>query len=174
MPYSKILTIAQDMPIPSKLFVILLTIFAPLRVVVYVIMFLVVLDMITSIYYQMQRCPKERSFFGHAARCLKIIESHKLRRTISKLFFYCAALMAFFVFDRYILKIAPLEGDILASWSVTNLAAILICVTELTSIAGNVSKITGNPIFSTIMRIFGRQVNERLNINDDDLKNDKP
>lgn len=152
------------MPAGSKFFVLMLSTFAPLRVVIYVIVFLVIVDMVTSIYYQMQQCKKEKKFFGHLIICFRIVESHKLRRTISKLLFYILALMAFFLFDVYLLKIKPLEGDVLATFSVTNLAAILIGITELTSIAGNVSKITGNPIFGTIMRIFGNKVNERLNI----------
>ena len=164
MPYAKILNVAQDLPILSKFFIVILTIFAPLRVIVYVILFLILVDMITSIYYQMQRCYEKSNVTGNLKRCFRVIESHKLRRSISKMFFYCVALMAFFVFDRYVLKIEPLQSDILASWSVTNLAAILICVTELTSIAANVSKITGNPIFNTIMKIFGKKLNERMEI----------
>lgn len=174
MSYRKILLIATDMPAGSKIFVLMLSIFAPLKAVIFVILFLVIVDMITSIYYQMQQVRKEKKFFRHLVLCFRIVESHKLRRTISKLLFYVLSLMAFFLFDVYLLKIKPLEGDVLATFSVTNLAAILIGVTELTSIASNVSKITGNPIFGTIMRIFGNKVNERLNITQQDENNTQP
>lgn len=167
MPLRKILSIATDMPTFSKLLVVILAVFAPLQSVVHVIVFLVFLDMVTSIYYQMQQCKHDKSFFTHLATCLRVIESHKLRRTVSKLFFYVMSLMAFYLFDFYLLRIKPLEHDMLVSLSVTNLAAILIAVTELTSISSNISRITNNPIFNTIMRIFNKKINDKLNINDD-------
>jgi len=166
MPLRKIISIATDMPATSKLLVVLLSVFAPLKAVVHVIIFLVILDMITSIYYQMQQQQKDKNFLAHLLTCIRVIESHKLRRTISKLFFYVMALMAFFLFDFYLLKIKPLEHDVLVSLSVTNLAAILIAVTELTSISSNISRITNNPIFNTIMKIFNKKINDKLNIDE--------
>ncbi|HHN47361.1 MAG TPA: hypothetical protein ENN08_00210 [Bacteroidales bacterium] len=163
----KIVDTVTDMPLYSKFFVFMLSVFAPIRVVIYVVVFLVFVDMITSIYYQMQCQKKTRSFLGHLIDCLKVVESHKLRRTVSKLFFYVLALMSFYVFDAYVLKIHPLGEDVLVSFSLTNLAAILICITELTSISSNISKITANPIFKTIMMIFGRRIKDKLRIKDE-------
>lgn len=167
--YQRVVDITTDMPFFSKLFAVMLAFFFPLQAIVYVIVFLVFVDMITAIYLQMQSCSPNTSFFRHLVLCFHVIQSHKLRRTISKLFFYIIALIAFFLFDCIILKIKPLENDILVTFSVTNLASILISITELTSIASNISKITGNPIFYTIMRIFNKKVHQQMNIDPQDM-----
>lgn len=161
---SKVVITLNKLPFLTRVAVLLLSLFAPLRDVIHVIIFLVFVDMIASIYSQMQSCEKTTSFFKHIIKCFKVVESHKLRRSVSKMFFYVLVMAAFYVFDVYILHIHPLTPDTLLTFSITNIAAILICVTELTSITANISKITNNPIFHTIMKLFNKKLKENYNI----------
>lgn len=171
---TKVLNTTDDLPTITKIVVLMLSLFAPLRDVIHVIIFLVFVDMITSIYYQMQSCKKTKGFFGHLVTCLRIVESHRLRRSVSKMFFYVITMIAFFVFDVFVLHIKPLGSDTLLTLSLTNIAAILICVTELTSITSNISKITNNPIFNTIMRVFKTKLNDNYNIDTDEKRPPEP
>lgn len=162
---TKVVNTLEELPILTRISILMLSLLAPLKDVIHVIIFLVFVDMITSIYYQMQRCKKTTGFFGHLFNCLKIIESHKLRRSVSKMFFYVITMIAFYVFDVFVLHMEPLDTETLLTLSLTNIAAILICVTELTSITSNISKITNNPIFNTIMKVFKNKLNEKYDIN---------
>lgn len=174
---SKIMITLNKLPFLTRVTVLLLSLFAPLRDVIHVIIFLVFVDMIASIYVQMQSCEKTTGFFKHVVKCFSVIESHKLRRTVSKMFFYVLTMAAFYVFDVYILHVHPLGSDTLLTFSITNIAAILICVTELTSITANISKITNNPIFLTIMKLFNKKLKDNYNIDpnpDPDENDPKP
>ena len=171
---TKILNTIEDLPIVTRISILMLSLLAPLKDVIHVIIFLVFVDMITSIYYQMQNCKKTAGFFGHVISCFKIFESHKIRRTVSKMFFYVMAMIAFYVFDCFVLHMKPMDSETLLTLSLTNIAAILICVTELTSITSNISKITNNPIFNTIMRVFKIKLNDKFNIDTDEPKHPEP
>lgn len=171
---TKVLNTTDDLPTITKIAVLMLSLLAPLKDVIHVILFLVFVDMITSIYYQMQSCKKTTGFIRHFIICLKIIESHKLRRTVSKMFFYVMTMIAFFVFDVFVLHVSPLDSETLITLSITNIAAILICVTELTSITSNISKITNNPIFNTIMRIFKTKLKDNYDIDPDEKRPPEP
>jgi hypothetical protein len=52
----------------------------------------------------------------------------------------------------------------ISTFSITNIATVLIGIVEMTSIASNVSKITGNPIFNKIVSIFKRKAEQKMEI----------
>ncbi len=175
MIYHDLLSLTKKLPTESKLFLLLLSVFAQLKAVILILVFFVLLNMFTSIYYQILKLPKASCFSQRINDIISVIDSHKLRHTVNKLLFYILALFAFYLFDVFLLKIKPLDNYMLVTFSLTNLASLLICISELSSIATNISKITGNPIFLLIMRIFSKKVDERLNINQNpDLPNPIP
>jgi len=156
----------------SKFFAIVMAVLAPLYSLIVFIAALLVLDMITSIYYQMRieaaKYDVRSEKFRHSVR---VIESGKLRKTVEKMFSYFTMIIMFYAFDIFVLKIEPLDGNTaIHTFSITNLAAILICLVEMTSIAANFTKITGNPVFARIVKIFSKKVNKQYDIDDDENK----
>ncbi len=164
MPYRNFLYLASESSFVTKVFSLVAAIFAPLAVVVHILLFLLVLDAVTSIYHQMKL--RLEGVFGFRLRiqtALQTIESRRLRQTIEKMFFYVLALIVFFLFDKYILYIEPINLDNTFAFSFTNFAAVLVCMTEVTSIMSNLSKITNNPIFNKINKILQKKVNDKFN-----------
>lgn len=154
----------------------------PLASIIHVVLVLLVVDAVTSIYYQMRtESLKHQGFWdgdgisnrlslwlNKTRRTLKVIESGKGRKTLEKMFFYVLIITAFFLFDTYVLQLTASELHGINTFSLTNLATVLICLVELTSIASNVSKITGNPIFEKIVKIFTKKTENRLDIGGED------
>ncbi len=164
MPYRNFLYLASESSIISKLFAAIISLFAPLAVVIHILLLLLILDAATSIYYQIKRQLKEISGFRlRLQTAFMVIESRKLRLTLEKMFFYTLAMIVFFLFDKYILYIEPINLDATFAFSLTNFAAVLVCMTELTSIMSNMSKITNNPIFNRITKILQKKVNDKFN-----------
>ena len=159
---NKTLGVILDIPVITKAAAFVLAFFCPIQMVVHTLLVFLVIDAITSIYWQYKchlRSTKEQLDFKHRMMLLfATVESKKLRRTIEKMFFYIIALMAFFMFDTIFLKVVPNLSNTLNTFSITNLSAILIGLVELTSIASNVSKITNNPVFNKIMKITQNKV----------------
>lgn len=148
----------------AKLFAIFIAYIAPVATVIHVIVLLLIVDAITSIYYQMKMVDKQKTYFKTLKKRLQVIESGKLRKTVEKLFFYILTLIVFFSFDKYVIKIDPATESSIHTFSITNISAILISMVEITSIASNVSKITGNPIFDRIVKIFSKKVEKEMEV----------
>jgi hypothetical protein len=149
----------------AQLFAILIAFLTPIASVIHVVIFLLIVDAITSIYYQMKLATVDKKgFWNCLVSAFKIVESSKLRKTLEKLFFYILILIVFFVFDLFILKVVPTSENTISTLSITNIASVLIAIVEMTSIAANVSKITGNPIFNRIVSIFKRKANQKMEI----------
>jgi len=149
----------------SQLFAIFVAFITPISSVIHVVMFLLITDMVTSIYYQIKIATINKTgFWNRLMIAFKVVESGKLRKTLEKLFFYVLILFVFFVFDLFILKVAPISETSINTFSITNIATVLICIVEMTSIAANVSNITGNPIFNRIVAIFKRKAEQKMDI----------
>ncbi len=157
----------QNLSWPVKFGSILLAFLAPLAGLVHVIIALLLVDMITSIYYQMKLAVEKCERGKRTWAAFKVVESAKLRKTIEKMFFYVVVIIVFYSFDLVLLKIQPLSEDSIVTISITNLSAVLIALVEMTSIASNVSKITGNPIFNKITSIFSKKVNKKFEIDEE-------
>lgn len=154
-----------NLSIISQLFAIFIAFLAPMANVIHVVVFLLIIDAITSIYYQMKIATKDvRGFLSCIIKACKVVESGKLRKTLEKLFFYILILITFYVFDFFILKVIPVAENMISTFSITNIATVLIGIVEMTSIASNVSKITGNPIFNKIVSIFKRKAEQKMEI----------
>jgi hypothetical protein len=164
MPIKHFIYIASDNSQITKLISIILAMLAPLAVIIHLLLFLLVLDAVTSIYFQIKtRLAGMKGFCLRLKTAFMVIESRKLRITLEKMVFYVLALIVFFLFDKYILHIEPINIDDTFTFSLTNFAAVLVCMTELTSIMSNLSKITNNPIFNRITKILQKKVNNKFN-----------
>lgn len=134
-----------------------LSMLAPLQTYIYLMILILVVDAVTSIYYQFrQNRPHYDSVFS---TFMHTVESNKLRITVEKMFFYIAGIIVVYLFESILLKNIPVDGifDVL---SVTNVAAMLICSIEIYSILENISKITNNPLWLRIANIIKKKVDE--------------
>lgn len=143
---------------------VIIAFLAPLSGLIHVIIGLLVVDMFTSVYYQMKSAAAKVKKGQRFKASIQIIESGKLRKTLEKMFFYVLILIVFYSFDTYVLQIKPISPEAIYTFSVTNLSAVLISLVEMTSIAANVSKITGNPVFDRIIKIFSKKVDKKFEI----------
>lgn len=143
---------------------------APLQNYVHFLIFLLIIDAATSIYYQFKiNLRKVKKIKGtdipHQSK-LKVffltIESSRLIRTFEKLVAYIIGIIVCFLFDIVVLQITPLETGSLSYFSVSNTSVLLICSVELTSILANLSKITNNPVYDSILRIFNKKINQKI------------
>ncbi|MDP2234956.1 MAG: phage holin family protein [Bacteroidales bacterium] len=157
----------ETMSFPAKIFALAIGFLSPLSALIHVILALLLVDMITSIYYQMKLAVEKAERGKRTWAAFKVVESAKLRKTIEKMFFYVVVIIVFYSFDLVLLKIQPLNEDSIVTVSITNLSAVLIALVEMTSIASNVSKITGNPIFNKITSIFSKKVNKKFEIDEE-------
>jgi NADH:ubiquinone oxidoreductase subunit 3 (subunit A) len=165
---NKILTAIIDLTWPAKLLALVLSFIAPLASLIYVIIFLLVVDAITSIYYQMKTAAGTGKTNREKWRLsVAIIESNKLRRTLEKMFFYIIMILVFYSFDVYVIKVKPISMNEIHTFSITNLSAVMIALVELTSIASNVSKITNNDIFDKIVSLFKKKVDKKFEIDNE-------
>jgi hypothetical protein len=161
----------QQLSWSAKLFSIVLAFLAPLASLIHVILALLIVDAVTSIYYQMNNAASGKTTTKERVRArINVIESGKLRKTLEKMFFYVLIIIVFYSFDLYVLKIKPLDDVSISTFSITNMSAVLIALVEMTSIASNVSKITGNPVFEKIVAIFKKKADKQFDIDDDDAK----
>jgi hypothetical protein len=151
----------------SQIFAIAISFLAPMANVIHVVVFLLIIDALTSIYYQMKLATKGmKGFLNSIIKACKVVKSGKLRRTLEKLFFYILILITFYIFDFFILKVIPIAENMISTFSITNIATVLIGIVEMTSIASNISKITGNPIFNKIVSIFKRKAEQKMEIDE--------
>lgn len=149
-----------------QLFWVTLASFAPLKDYVWFLIFLLIVDAITSIYYQFRKKVEatkcRTAAFNKFKILFSIVESNKLRRTFEKMVAYILGLIVFFKFDQIILQLDFVAGLPLNYLSTTNIAVLMICSVEVYSITENLSKITKNPIFTAIGKVFKRRVEEQI------------
>lgn len=135
--------------------------FSPITLFLIVITGLVILDLITAIgkaihLYQKEKIVKE-SLYNKVISYVKQISSRKLRRTVIKLFFYVMFVSAIYAFEIAIFS---------ASIYLVNIAAGLLMITELVSIAENMSIVTGNNVFTNIIsrcrKIFESKISDKI------------
>lgn len=162
----KYISSITQLSLPAKLLAILTSFIAPLATLIHVIILLLIVDAITSIYYQMKIAAKSAEKGKKTTTAIKVIESGKLRKTLEKMFFYVLILIVFYSFDVFVLQIKPISPEAIYTFSITNLSGVLISIVELTSIAANVSKITENPVFDRIIKIFSKKVEKKLEIDE--------
>lgn len=158
-------------PWPVKLLYILIATMAPIAPYIHFLVFLLFLDAFTAIWFQYKGNRQalydsnlpDRKVPGRIKTFLMTIESRKLRTTFEKLVAYVIGIIVCFFFDKIVLQITPLQGDALQYFSVANISVVLITSVELTSILANLSKITKNPVYGRILRIFNRRIDEKMN-----------
>lgn len=148
----------QSTPWYSLVFASLISLMAPLKTYVYFMITLLIIDAFTSIYYQ---CKRNRPNYSNLfATILYTIESNKLRVTVEKMLFYIIGIILVFLFEKILLKTAPVDG-VFNVVSLTNISVMLISMVELYSIMENISHITNNPAWLKIAKLFKKKVDEK-------------
>ncbi|TSA23995.1 MAG: holin [Bacteroidetes bacterium] len=123
----------------SKLAVLLISYFAPVKEIVHVMLIFILIDFISGVWAARKR--KET------------LESRKFRKTLTKFLWYTVALILSFM----------MEKTFNLSWS--NLSGIIggfICFIELKSIFENITVITGEPIFMKILHIIRKRGSDTM------------
>ena len=130
----------------TKVLIMILAYFTPIAEMIHVMLIFLTIDTISGIWASLKS--KEK------------FESGKLRKTVSKFLCYTVAVMAAWM----------MEKTFNINWS--NLASItggFICFVELKSIFENIARITGEPVFIKILKIFKRKGAETIQeIGEDD------
>jgi len=134
----------------AQLFVLIIAYFTPIREIVHVMLIFLAIDTISGVWASLKT--KEK------------LESRKLSKTVFKFLWYTVAVMLAWM----------METTFSLGWA--NLASItggFICFVELKSIFENITRITDEPIFMKILKIFKRKGVETIReINEED--NEKP
>lgn len=130
----------------AQLFVMIIAYFTPIQEIIHVMLIFLAIDTISGIWASL----KEKEKF----------ESGKLRKTVFKFLWYTVAVMLAWM----------MEKTFKLGWA--NLASItggFICFVELKSIFENITRITDEPVFMKILRIFKRKGAETIQeINEDE------
>lgn len=163
---AKSFAVINAQPWAIKLITLCLATLAPLKIYVFFLVFLLVIDAITSIYYQFRKNVNIEQMKVSFMKKLKIlfttIESGKLRRTFEKMVAYTLGMIVCFLFDKIALQITPLEGNPLSFLSLANIATVMVCGVEVFSILENISKITDNPVWLKIASIFKKKIDDKI------------
>jgi phage-related holin len=129
----------------AQCFIMVIAYFTDIREIVHVMLIFLAIDTISGIWASL----KEKQKF----------ESNRLRRTIYKFLWYTVAVMLAWM----------MEKTFSLGWA--NLASItggFICFVELKSIFENITRITDEPIFMKILKIFKRKGTETIQEIDED------
>lgn len=130
----------------TQIFVMIIAYFTPIREIVHVMLIFLAIDTISGIWASIKAKQK--------------FESRKLQKTILKFLWYTVAVMLAWM----------MEKTFSLGWA--NLASItggFICFVELKSIFENITRITDEPIFLKILKIFKRKGAETIHeINEED------
>jgi len=125
-----------------KILTFILSYFAPIAAIVNVMLIFILVDFLSAIW---------------AAKKNNIaIESHKMRKTIVKLFWYTAAvLMAHMMETEFNLQFAHMA----------QIVGGFVCMVEIKSVFENITKITNEPVFLKIYKLFEKKAKDNFNIN---------
>lgn len=163
---SRTMMSVQQLPLHSKALSVVIAFLTPLADLIHLVVALLLIDAFTSIYYQMQKAAEQVPARIRLKTALMVIESARLRKTLEKMFFYVLTLILIYAFELLVLQLAPADPQRVQLFSMTNIAAALIGMVEITSITSNVSRITGNPIFQRIAGIFSKKVTHQLDLHE--------
>ena len=135
-----------------KLVCFFISLFAPISALIYFLVLLVITDAFTGIWWKAHTIGKNTiGFKNKSIKFLHIFECSKFLSTLEKLLFYIILVFVLYYFDILILHNIPLVFNGLSTFSLANIATLLISLSELTSILKNISKITSIPILSKLM-----------------------
>lgn len=144
---------------------------APLQDYVHFLIALLLTDVATSIYAQYEdniaKVIESKPNFHINAHTrflilLGTVESKKARKTVEKFFSYILGFILCYFFDLVVLRITPLVVNKLNYFSVTNIAIVMICSVEMISVLANLGKITKNPIFEKLIKIFSSMIADKI------------
>lgn len=133
----------------GKISVVFIAYFTPIAEMIHVMLIFLVVDTISGIWASLKSGEK--------------LESRKLRKTVYKFLWYTVAVMAAWMMEKtYSLHWA----------NIASIVAGFICFVELKSIFENITRITNEPVFMKILKIFKRKgtetINEITDADDDD------
>jgi len=150
MPYKIICSSTSFNSFFAKFGILFVSYFTPISEMIHVMLIFLVLDTISGIWASLKEGEK--------------LQSNKLRKTVYKFLWYTVAVMLSWMMEKTFS---------IMDWS--NLASIVagfICFVELKSVFENITRITGDPLFLRIIKIFKKKGKETLGdiIEDDDDK----
>jgi len=142
---------------------IILSYFAPIATIIHVMIVFIMIDLLSGIwvYVKTKECKElnnnKLSFFKRFAIYFWFIwfciESKKLRRTLTKIFWYMVSVMMAHMmevtFSLQFLHLAQVIGG-------------FICMVELKSVFENITKITNEPVFMKIYKLFEKKSKEAI------------
>ncbi len=123
----------------TKLAIGIISYFTPISEMVNVMLIFLAVDTISGIWASLKSGQK--------------IESHKLRKTVYKFIWYTVAVMLSWM----------MEKTFKIEWSnIASITAGFICFVELKSVFENISRITGDPVFLRIIKLFKKKGAETI------------
>lgn len=123
----------------SKIGIVLLAIFAPIKAVMLTVGFLIIADLLTGIWASLKRGEK--------------LSSAAMRRTISKMLIYQLCIISAFFIESNIMQ------DVLP---ICKIVAGVIALVELKSLLENSNTILGMDIFAELIKKLGSRNDPRL------------
>ncbi|MFZ4400609.1 MAG: phage holin family protein [Bacteroidales bacterium] len=124
-----------------KIFTFVLSYFAPIATIIHVMLIFILIDLISGIW---------------AAKKANIpIESSKMRKTVSKLIWYMVA----------VIMAHMMENTFAMQWShMAQICGGFICMVEIKSVFENISKITNEPVFIKLYKLFEKKAKDTVNL----------
>ena len=139
----------------SKLFCLVISFFAPFSSTIYFLVLLILMNDFTAIWSDTHTAIQNvKGFRNKFRQVFLILEAYKFAHTLEKFLFYTITITVLFYFDTLVLHTLPLNFSGLTSFSLASIAALLISISELTTILKNISRITAIPILSKLMKIL--------------------
>lgn len=147
----------------AKILAFIMAYFAPVSTIIHVMLIFILIDLISGIWADIKQKQlliiKKEQFnpvvrlYLHIVFIFECIESYKLRRTITKAIWYTVAvLMAHMMEKTFSLQFMHL----------VNFIGCFICLIEVKSVFENITKITNEPIFMKIYKIFAKKADIKL------------
>jgi len=128
----------------TKILFFILSYLSPISTIAHVMIIFVAIDLISAIWV--------------ACKLSQPIVSNKLRRTLTKLVWYILALVMAHMFETTFntpwIHFAQIVGG-------------FICMIEIKSVFENITKITDEPVFMRIYKLFERNAKSNTNLKDD-------
>jgi len=141
----------------------LLSYFAPIAAIIHVMLVFILIDLLSGIwaYVKSRECEKLTNKEFNVFKRFTIyiwfvwfcIESKKLRKTLTKMFWYMVSVMMAHMleitFSLQFLHLAQIVGG-------------FICMVEIKSVFENITKITNEPVFMRIYKLFEKKANAAI------------
>lgn len=125
-------------------FTFLLSYFAPIATIIHVMLIFILIDCISAIWA--------------AKKNNELIESRKMRKTVIKMFWYISAvIMAHMMEVTFNLQFAHLA----------QITGGFVCMVEIKSVFENITKITNEPVFLKIYKLFEKKAKDSINLNNE-------